>query len=421
MTKKPAAADEKGEGKENEPSAKQHSKLDELGVVGTILAAVGGGLGVLGFVAFFGAAILWIRMTEAGLPGNDAVAVVPNSVLVATGASFLVPALLIALAFTVLLYLIDAGIQWHREKGLRKLEARIDAAKTTQKVAQDRVASLDRMIKTAREHQAATQSSVEKGAFPAETGSWANAELLSRLEDMNEARRDESTAATALLERTQELPETERHQREGIEQFRKWLLIGSTVALFAVGTIWMLHEYSVHLQPGRIFVLVLAAALLTTFCVVVRLRTDNFGWFALASFVAVGLMIGTLTYYRTRDDPKVEPAAVVRAKGPPVFGFFVTQTSDRVYLGTGEPGGAAQLDAIPRDEVIGLLIGKLQSPTEVPALSLALAQQLCERARLREATGEVVGEKGGGRVGEERASGCTAADLRQLEADSPLD
>ncbi|MEK6328191.1 MAG: hypothetical protein AABM66_11815 [Actinomycetota bacterium] len=74
------------------------------GVVLQILAAFGTGIGVLGFVVFFGAAILWVRFDKAGLPANEAVAVVPKPVLLTTGASFLVPALLFSLgAIAVLL------------------------------------------------------------------------------------------------------------------------------------------------------------------------------------------------------------------------------------------------------------------------------------------------------------------------------
>src|SRR6476661_1075972 len=94
------------------PETKPGFRLDELGLAGTVAAAIGGGLGVLGFAAFFGAAILWVRMDEVGLPGNDAVAVVPKPVLISTGASFVVPALLIALAFAVALYLLDALAAW---------------------------------------------------------------------------------------------------------------------------------------------------------------------------------------------------------------------------------------------------------------------------------------------------------------------
>jgi hypothetical protein len=69
----------------------------------TIAAGAATSLGALGFVAFAGGVVLWKRFSEMGLPAGDAVAKVPNSVLLATGAEFLVPALLMTAAIAVLL------------------------------------------------------------------------------------------------------------------------------------------------------------------------------------------------------------------------------------------------------------------------------------------------------------------------------
>jgi hypothetical protein len=69
----------------------------------TIAAGVGTSVGALGFVAFAGGVILWKRFSEMGLPAADSVAKVPNSVLLATGAEFLVPALLVTAAIAILL------------------------------------------------------------------------------------------------------------------------------------------------------------------------------------------------------------------------------------------------------------------------------------------------------------------------------
>ncbi|MEA2299616.1 MAG: hypothetical protein QOE44_151, partial [Solirubrobacteraceae bacterium] len=74
-----------------------------------VLGAVGTGIGILGFVTFFGGAILWLRAKAAGLPANEAVAVVPKGVLVATGASFLVPAVLLALLAVGVIAAVHVG------------------------------------------------------------------------------------------------------------------------------------------------------------------------------------------------------------------------------------------------------------------------------------------------------------------------
>lgn len=75
-----------------------------------LLGFVAAGIGVLGFVTFFGAAILWIRYDQASLPANDAVAVVPREVLLTTGASFLVPALMLALAAVLAVLLFRVAL-----------------------------------------------------------------------------------------------------------------------------------------------------------------------------------------------------------------------------------------------------------------------------------------------------------------------
>jgi len=77
-----------------------------------LLTVIGTGIGAIGFVIFMGGFVVWARFDAIGLPGNEAVAQVPRSDLVATGASFLVPALLVALvaaAITVALWDFTIG------------------------------------------------------------------------------------------------------------------------------------------------------------------------------------------------------------------------------------------------------------------------------------------------------------------------
>jgi hypothetical protein len=73
----------------------------------TVATAVASGLGVLGFVAFAGGVVLWTRFNEMGLPANHAVSLVAKSELVATGAEFLVPALLLPALIVLIVILID--------------------------------------------------------------------------------------------------------------------------------------------------------------------------------------------------------------------------------------------------------------------------------------------------------------------------
>ena len=77
----------------------------------TVLAAVATAIGTLGWVAFIGGAILWTSFSQANLPAAEAVARVPTGVMVATGAEFIVWAVLAALVTVVALYVFDEPLQ----------------------------------------------------------------------------------------------------------------------------------------------------------------------------------------------------------------------------------------------------------------------------------------------------------------------
>lgn len=395
---------------------KSSFKLEELGVAGSVLAAVGGGLGVLGLVAFFGAAILWLRMGEMGLPRNDTVAIMPKSVLISTGASFLVPALLIALAFTMALYLLDAFASWvtrwwHLHKPIEQLSKAED---TLSSLELEREA-LQSTMETAKEKSDAAVAAHEHALVPEE----AETDAKQKVRDLA----GKITAAdAAIVEAKESIAKRERllNDKQGplerrIQLTRKVIFVVLTISLFAGVSLIAFDHFLVSTSPGGEALRTWIVVLLTAFIAVVGLKTPGFGWVAVAAFLAVTVVIGTLTYYRTVDSVKIEPAALLRKHGGPIFGFYVAQTSDRVYLGTKPTGGETRLDSVPRDEVLALVVGKLQEPTAAEEHALAFARQLCLRAQERKPTGELVNDKEGGKAGEEVAAGCTADDVTHLE------
>jgi F0F1-type ATP synthase assembly protein I len=407
-----------------EPAGDAKSTDSGLSTTGMLLAAIGGGIGVLGFVAFFGGAILWVRMDEAGLPGNDAVAIVPRSVLIATGASFLVPSLLIAFAFAVSLYLLDQLTVYFHTRSQRDLEATLlrveQEAEAGRDLARKGKETVEAVLAQAEHIKAAEQAAAGLDLFaPAEMErrkettqeAYENAEQAGR-----EACEEAQTAEEKALETKKEVAEKRIDGSARIEKHRKILLVSLTAGLFLGGAIGTIFFFSVHLSPWGIFVLASLALFLTTVCVVVRVRTESFAWLAIATFVAVGLMSGMLTYYRTTGEPKVEPAALLRTHGAPVSGFFVAQTSDRVFLGTTSPGGMTRLDAIPRDEVLSLVIGNLQAIEVAPVRARLLAIHLCTRARERDPPPVRVETPGGKTWIADTTTGCTQDDLHRLHA-----
>jgi hypothetical protein len=83
-----------------------------------------------------------------------------------------------------------------------------------------------------------------------------------------------------------------------------------------------------------ILILLGVVVVLTGMNVLVARATDKFAWYGISVFFSVLMFGGALTIARTLDEPKVQPVALVR-KGDDVgiCGVFITQTSERVYVG----------------------------------------------------------------------------------------
>jgi hypothetical protein len=393
-----------------------------LSVIGMVLAAVSGGIGALSFVAFFGAAILWVRMDEAGIPGNEAVAVVPKSVLVTTGSSFLVPSLLAALGFTVLLYLAEQATQflatWSLRGSERKLAEAKREAERSQTMAKKALENVELAAQRSRELKAAARASVAGGADPAavrHASSEASEAVTDAQEVAAQAQPIAQKADEGLMDAIEQAELMRDTKQRSIELTRKVVRLILTAALFAAGAIAGVRIFSVGLPPERIVVLVILWAVLTAACLII-LASKSFAWFAMATFVAVGLLSGCLTYFRTVDNPKVEPAAVLRTHGAPVFGFFVAQTSDRVYIATRLPLGPIRLDSIPREEVTDMAIAELLKPARAELRARRLARQMCVIARERSSPEQSAAQiSGGSKPGRYTEEGpCTLADLHRL-------
>jgi VIT1/CCC1 family predicted Fe2+/Mn2+ transporter len=407
------------ENKADEDSKKAF-KLDDLGAAGTLLAAVGGGLGVLGFVTFFGGAILWVRMDEAGLPGSEAVAVIPKSMLLSTGANFLFPAFLAALGFTLLLYLVETAVNHWRSGNLRRLERELKAARgqaeARHKAQQLATHKAERAVEEAQrvELLATEAAKIERLDEQVVRNIQEAAEQAARSAAEVRLKAPEGSDADAELVRLRrEVDEARALHSARIERHRRKLRLALISLLFAVGALVTMAVFSVGFQPGRIFVLGVLTAGLVAVCLAVLTETDSFPWFALTAFVAVGILSGFLTYYRTVNDPKVEPAAVLRTDGPPMYGFFVAQTSDRIYLGSELPRGEVRLEAIPREKVTALAISALAPQAVAGNRARRLALQICRLSRQR----PVAATQGAAGAEEDPPQeACTKAEFERLRS-----
>jgi hypothetical protein len=84
----------------------------------SIIAAVASGIGVLGFVTFAGGAVLWSRFKGMGLPAEHVLGLLPRAELIATGAQFLVPAVLFTTLIGAILMFVELR---SKTKGVRRV------------------------------------------------------------------------------------------------------------------------------------------------------------------------------------------------------------------------------------------------------------------------------------------------------------
>jgi hypothetical protein len=99
-------------------------------VISPVLAAIGTGIGVIGFVTFIGGVYVWARLNGNGFPAAPALSVIPKQDLLVIGASTLVPQLLVALLAVVVLsgmYLIARQLS----KNIGEVEGLILAGETS--------------------------------------------------------------------------------------------------------------------------------------------------------------------------------------------------------------------------------------------------------------------------------------------------
>jgi hypothetical protein len=81
------------------------------GKIAPVLAAIGTGIGVVGFVTFVGGVIVWARLNAAGFPAAPALSVYPKQDLLVIGAQTLVEQVLIALIPVAVLGVVYAVVR----------------------------------------------------------------------------------------------------------------------------------------------------------------------------------------------------------------------------------------------------------------------------------------------------------------------
>jgi hypothetical protein len=359
---------------------------DDRDLVLKVLGAVGTGIGILGFVTFFGGAILWVRAKEAGLPASETVAVVPKGVLVTTGASFLVPAMLLALLAVILLAAVHLGFSIPARVKANSVRRKAHRLRYEADKAMRDALPEERVAASARE-QATKASAVYDLATQTPTASAQLPALEEQARDQQELALGREKAAQEARNRADDLETKAQNEaaqlkfmltnRPGVDTAERWV---ERAAALLVLTVLPLLFYGTGVGSQHKAILIILAVAVAILCLGIYEVTEKFLWFGVVAFVAVGIYTGCATYFRTIETPKVEPAAALRGDRPPLVGLFIADTADNVYLGTFRSGtNQPRLLVIPKAQVTDLAVGPLLAPAVAKAQAFALAIYECHQ------------------------------------------
>lgn len=356
------------------------------GAVGPLLAALGTSAGLIGFVVFFGGGVLWTQADAEGLPANEVVALVPRTVLLSVGAHFLVAALMPALLGVGILWAYDVALRdpllrKHHEKErsgeeLRdSLEESLDAARKRLAAAADAVklectahiAALQ--AAAAAPHREAFSDAVEDAK---RRRSSAEREHEQAVADLERLERDVLVKTAELDEQCEEA----RKKRESRENWTRLPLLGLLFFAFLA-----LFSKFASIGSAEYIAIVPLTAVTVAVSLVIYAETKRFLWFAISAFLVICIFRGIVTYLRTYDTPQAEPAAALVDGRAPVDGYFIAQTSDRIYLGVPQSVSPfPRMIALRRDDVVALAIGRFTRIGGNQAFHVArqLGSELCE-------------------------------------------
>ena len=361
-------------------SAKQDDKSSTpQDVVLKVLAAIGTGIGILGFVAFFGGALLWLRADKAELPANEVVAIIPNSVLVTTGTQFLVPALLIALG--VLTVVCAVYLRFRLPKERKEAQRRKEAMEAKARA----VEAMEKVEGVRGKADAANKSFAKLAALISEAPHdlAAVASMRTTADELDkearqleaEAREAEATVAQESALAKKLTKEAEAELERDPKHFQIELMLGA-LALFLIPPIANGAMWHVGLLLGLL--LALTSAICAVVAIFIYRETQKFVWFGIVAFLAAGIYIGIATYINTNQNPKFEPVAALRTGHEPVTGVFIADTKENLYLGTfREPEQPPRMLVVPRSQLTELTVGPLLDPNVARRRAIAMALEEC--------------------------------------------
>jgi hypothetical protein len=361
------------------PASKEESSPTD--VVLRVLGAIGTGIGILGFVTFFGAAILWVRADKAELPATEAVAAIPRSVLISTGAQFLFPAFLYAVGLVAMVFLVHflfkaVEIFKSREERRKITRCSLEAADLGRRalVKQQEWKTATTVLDSLREELEEAHR-LEK---PATEISALEAKLKAQQQKATalQAEAEEATSKAAKTKADLDT-RTEKAAATLERELGQWAA-EIVAALVALALIVHFDGSLSHVSRGQVASLLGIAVVGAVLFISVYWATENFVWFGVTAFVVVGVYLGAATYFKTHNSAKMEPVAVLRAGHDPVAAAYIASTSENVYVGTfREKKTPPRLLIIPRSQVVELAVGPLLEQRRARHRALAMALNEC--------------------------------------------
>lgn len=389
-----------------------------------VLGVLGAGIGVLGFVTFVGGVIIWARADKAGLPAAEAVAVVPNAVLVTTGATHLVSAILIALLAVGLIFIVHVWNRFWRERRAHDRRQQAEVLDREADQLEREAAAAAQPAEAARKlaftlQEAVTQAQASGGSVDVDALESQAGSQLQEAERLCQTAVDATALATAKrAEAENEKAAVEVELERSENEYKAELLVGLFILLIVPS--WVKGAiFHVPFVPYGIG-LILVAILVPLISLFTYVETKKFLWFGVAAFVTVGLYIGFSSYSSTRGNPKMQPVAALRMGHVPVTGVFVADTGDNMYIGSfSEDGRPARLVVIPRSQLTEVVIGPLLEPEIAQRRSIQMALDECDQeVEVPSENVEVSTSMGKGEV----TQACSEAQVKTLaEAARQLD
>jgi len=353
--------------------------FEDIRNVALPLLVSGGGL--LGFVAFAGGVKTWAQFSAANLPAGQAVAAMPKSELVTSGAVSLTFFAALGLLATLTTYLINN--KGTPNKGmlygmllLVVLEAAavLVLARDSEHLSRTKEAAGALIFLVAL-----TVAGIETSANPErDVRGWLTGRTARR------------QSALALLKSTwawfKKTPSGDKREDEHGPRLTLSPLGNAYCAILAAlsgpATGLLTHEWWVGVSLPF-------AGLLAFGCMRVAHRaTPNFAWFGVAVFFSVSLFGAVVETLRTLDEPQVQPMALIRAGDGPgegLQGIYITETEERVYMAsvaangcndTDLEGDSGRLFWVPREQVTGYAIGTLQDANSASVTAPEILEDL---------------------------------------------